>query len=62
MCCVLACVDQLTGDEPEHSNPSTVDFFVARVAYQVFCEYQKQLLLDVDGEEEGKGCADPSVP
>lgn len=38
-----------SGDEPEHSDPSTAEFYVARVGYQVYCEYQKQLLLDLDG-------------
>lgn len=41
------------GDEPEHSNPSTIHFYVATLAYQVYNEYQHQLLADVDGEEEG---------
>ncbi|CAN0062357.1 unnamed protein product [Ectocarpus sp. 6 AP-2014] len=40
-------VDDL-GDEPEHSNHTTPDFYVARVGYQVYCEYQKQLLNDID--------------
>lgn len=42
------------GDEPEHSNPSSIHFFVATLAYQVYNEYQHQLLMDVDGEEEEK--------
>lgn len=37
------------GDEPEHSNPNSVEFFVAKMAYQTYCEYQKQLLSDVNG-------------
>eukprot|EP00903_Cladosiphon_okamuranus_P019239 g17692.t1 len=36
------------GDEPEHSNPSTVHFYVATLAYQVYNEYQHQLLMDLD--------------
>eukprot|EP00904_Undaria_pinnatifida_P002914 jgi/Undpi1/12623/HiC_scaffold_6.g02291.m1 len=40
-------VDDL-GDEPEHRDPSTPEFYVARVGYQVYCEYQKQLLVDLD--------------
>ncbi|CAN0512328.1 unnamed protein product, partial [Ectocarpus sp. 12 AP-2014] len=40
-------VDDL-GDEPEHSNNTTPDFYVARVGYQVYCEYQKQLLSEID--------------
>ncbi|CAN0045981.1 unnamed protein product, partial [Laminaria digitata] len=40
-------VDNL-GDEPEHSNPETVEFYIARVGYQVYCEYQMQLLKDLD--------------
>lgn len=39
-----------TGDEPEHRDPSTMEFYVAKVGYQVYCEYQKQLMTDVDGE------------
>lgn len=39
-----------TGDEPEHSNHTTPDFYVARVGYQTYCEYQKQLLTEIDGE------------
>ena len=38
------------GDEPEHSNPDTVEFYIAQVGYQVYCEYQMQLLKDLDGE------------
>lgn len=38
------------GDEPEHSNHTTPDFYVARVGYQVYCEYQKQLLNEIDGK------------
>lgn len=41
------------GDEPEHSNPSSIHFYVATLAYQVYNEYQHQLLMDVDGEEQG---------
>ena len=41
------------GDEPEHRDPSTAEFYVARVGYQAYCEYQKQLLLDLDGETAG---------
>lgn len=37
------------GDEPEHSNPNSVEFFVAKMAYQAYCEYQKQLLNDING-------------
>ncbi|CAN0069108.1 unnamed protein product [Ectocarpus sp. 4 AP-2014] len=40
-------VDDL-GDEPEHSNRTTPEFYVARVGYQVYCEYQKQLLNEID--------------
>ncbi|CAN0049106.1 unnamed protein product, partial [Ectocarpus fasciculatus] len=40
-------VDDL-GDEPEHSNHTTPDFYVARVGYQVYCEYQKQLLNEIN--------------
>lgn len=40
----------IAGDEPEHSDPTTPDFYVARVAYQAYLEYQKQLLLEIDGE------------
>lgn len=39
------------GDEPEHSNPSSIHFYVATLAYQVYNEYQHQLLMDVDGEK-----------
>ncbi|CAN0064472.1 unnamed protein product [Scytosiphon promiscuus] len=40
-------VDDL-GDEPEHSDPTTPEFYVARVAYQAYLEYQKQLLVETD--------------
>eukprot|EP00903_Cladosiphon_okamuranus_P015421 g14244.t1 len=40
-------VDDL-GDEPEHSDKTTPDFYVARVGYQAYCEYQKQLLTEID--------------
>eukprot|EP00904_Undaria_pinnatifida_P002908 jgi/Undpi1/12618/HiC_scaffold_6.g02287.m1 len=36
------------GDEPEHSNPETVEYYIAQVGYQVYCEYQMQLLKDLD--------------
>ncbi|CAM9695429.1 unnamed protein product [Pylaiella littoralis] len=36
------------GDEPEHSNPSSLAFYVATLAYQVYNEYQHQLHEDVD--------------
>lgn len=42
--------DRIVGDEPEHSDRTTPEFYVARVAYQAYLEYQKQLLLEIDGE------------
>ncbi|CBJ29947.1 conserved unknown protein [Ectocarpus siliculosus] len=36
------------GDEPEHHNPSTLAFYVATLAYQVYNEYQHQLHEDCD--------------
>eukprot|EP00904_Undaria_pinnatifida_P006858 jgi/Undpi1/3301/HiC_scaffold_15.g06675.m1 len=36
------------GDEPEHSDPDSVEFHVARLAFRVYNEYQRQLLDDVD--------------
>ncbi|CAM9546491.1 unnamed protein product [Ascophyllum nodosum] len=41
-------VDDLAGDEPEHCDPTSVEFYVAKVGYQAYCEYQMQLLKDVD--------------
>lgn len=38
------------GDNPEHSDQSTVEFYVAKIGYQAYCEYQMQLLRDIDGE------------
>lgn len=49
-----------TGDEPEHRDPSKVEFYVARVGYQVYCEYQKQLLTDIDGEPVGEPACQPA--
>ena len=50
---VLACVPgSSTGDEPEHSDSESVQFYVARLAYRVYNEYQHQLLEDVDGETQ----------
>lgn len=46
--------NHLAGDNPEHSDTSTVEFYVAKVGYQAYCEYQMQLLRDVDGEKEGE--------
>ncbi|CBN74005.1 conserved unknown protein [Ectocarpus siliculosus] len=43
-------VDNL-GDNPEHSDTSTVEFYVAKVGYQAYCEYQMQLLRDVDVQD-----------
>ncbi|CAN0190545.1 unnamed protein product, partial [Ascophyllum nodosum] len=40
--------------EPEHLDPSSAEFYVTRVGYQAYCEYQVQLLRDVDGA--GLGC------
>ncbi|CAM9753697.1 unnamed protein product [Scytosiphon promiscuus] len=42
------------GDEPEHSNPSSLAFYVATLAYQVYNEYQHQLHEDID-------VTDPSI-
>ncbi|CAM9357442.1 unnamed protein product, partial [Hapterophycus canaliculatus] len=42
------------GDEPEHSNPSSLEFYVATLAYQVYNEYQHQLHEDID-------VTDPSI-
>ncbi|CAN0157752.1 unnamed protein product, partial [Ectocarpus sp. 8 AP-2014] len=39
------------GDNPEHSDTSTVEFYVAKVGYQAYCEYQMQLLRDVDVQD-----------
>ncbi|CAM9546634.1 unnamed protein product [Ascophyllum nodosum] len=44
-------VDDL-GDEPEHLDPSSAEFYVTRVGYQAYCEYQMQLLRDVDVTDE----------
>ncbi|CAM9155057.1 unnamed protein product, partial [Hapterophycus canaliculatus] len=41
-------VDNLAGDNPEHSDQSSVEFYVAKIGYQAYCEYQMQLLKDVD--------------
>eukprot|EP00903_Cladosiphon_okamuranus_P015430 g14252.t1 len=40
-------VDNL-GDNPEHSDRSSIEFYVATIGYQVYCEYQMQLLRDID--------------
>lgn len=45
-CCGLTIV----GDEESHTDQSSREFFVIKCAYQVYLEYQKQLLCDVDGE------------
>lgn len=39
-----------SGDEEEHLDHNSRAFFVIKVAYQVYCEYQKQLLCDTDGK------------
>lgn len=49
---LLAVAGSSTGDEPEHSDPESVQFHVARLAYRVYNEYQHQLLEDVDGETQ----------
>lgn len=46
--------NERAGDNPEHSDPSTVEFYVAKIGYQAYCEYQMQLLRDVDGESGRK--------
>lgn len=38
------------GDAKEHTDPNSREFFVIKLAYQVYLEYQKQLFCDVDGE------------
>ena len=43
--------DGRAGDNPEHSDQSTVEFYVAKIGYQAYCEYQMQLLRDVDDGE-----------
>lgn len=43
-------VDNRTGDEESHVDHSTREFFVIKLAYQVYLEYQKQLYCDTDGE------------
>lgn len=39
-----------TGDSKEHTDENSREFFVIKLAYQVYLEYQKQLLCDIDGE------------
>lgn len=43
-----------SGDMPEHSDPSTMEYFLIQVGYQVYCEYQRQLLCDTDGRSIAK--------
>lgn len=35
------------GDDPDDQDKSTIDHFIARLGFKVFCEYQGQLYLDI---------------
>ena len=45
-CCVLACCS--LSNEPEDSDPTSVEYYVGRCAHEVMCEYQRQLWDNVD--------------